>query len=280
MSQFSLALAAEPDAVPPVDATALGQFFTPTWAAEALVAHFFPDLGADDQVVEPTCGPGAFLGAIPPHVPAIGIELDPFLAATARAATGRTVLVGDIRSVEIPGRPTAFIGNPPFDSDLIAALLGRAHEAMADGGRVGLILPCYVFQTPSAFLPLAARWSIAQDMIPRTLFRGLSMPLCFARFTRARRPVLQGFVLYGETDAIASLAGAYREVLARAPRSAWVRCVVEAMQRLGGTATLDQLYREIGGRRPSDTAWWREKVRQVAQRHLRRVGAATYGVAA
>jgi hypothetical protein len=101
------------------------------WATEALVAHYFPDLGPDDQVVEPTCGPGAFLGVFPLDVSAIGIELDLMLAAQAREASGRIVRVGPCcrHSRKAP----AFIGNPPFDMDLIAALPGRAHEAMADG---------------------------------------------------------------------------------------------------------------------------------------------------
>lgn len=278
MTRLDLFAQAQPEPGP--TGAALGQFFTPTWAAEALVQHFYPCLGPADFVVEPTCGPGAFLGAVPDHVPALGIEIDAALACQARAATGRAVLVGDIRTIDIPGRPTLFLGNPPFDADLIAALLGRAHDAMAEGGRVGLILPAYVFQAPRAVLGFARRWTMAQDMVPRTLFPGLSMPLCFARFTRNRQPVIQGFMLYAEAAAVAQMPPAYRAVLNRAPRSAWVRCVADALRRLGGTATLDQLYREIGGARPSTTPWWREKVRQVAQQHLRRVAPATYAVAA
>ena len=45
--------------------TTLGQFFTPDWAAEALVEQHFGDLGLFDRVVEPSCGGGAFLRALP-----------------------------------------------------------------------------------------------------------------------------------------------------------------------------------------------------------------------
>lgn len=69
----------------------LCQWFTPAWLAEALVERHFSRLDAADLVLEPTCGAGAFLRAIPAHVPAIGVEIDPALAAAARA-TGREVL--------------------------------------------------------------------------------------------------------------------------------------------------------------------------------------------
>jgi hypothetical protein len=59
------------------------QYMTPEWAASELVERFFPSLSADDFVLEPTCGRGAFLKAIPDEVPAVGVELDPALAAVA-----------------------------------------------------------------------------------------------------------------------------------------------------------------------------------------------------
>ena len=52
------------------------------------------------------------------------------------------------------------------------------------------------------------------------------------------------------------------------------------MRRLGGRASLQQLYAEIGGARPTETVWWREKVRQIVQRHFPRLDAGVYGVAA
>lgn len=62
---------------------ALSQYFTPTWAAEIIVEQLYPHLSANDLVIEPTCGDGRFLSAIPAHVPAYGVELDPIQADAA-----------------------------------------------------------------------------------------------------------------------------------------------------------------------------------------------------
>jgi type I restriction-modification system DNA methylase subunit len=59
----------------------MGQYMTPDWAAEALVDRYFSDLGESDLVLEPSCGRGAFLRALPAHVQALGVEIDPNLAA-------------------------------------------------------------------------------------------------------------------------------------------------------------------------------------------------------
>ena len=256
----------------------LDQYFTPTWVAEALVEQFFPGL-ATDLVVDAGCGHGAFLGAIPPGVAALGIEIDPAAAEIARRNTGRPVITGDFLTAEISRRPTMIVGNPPFREAILDAMLARAHLLLPQGGQVGWVLPAYVFQTPSRVLAMAERWSIeSKAMLPRTLYRGLKEPLAFVVFTKDGRRLLQGFALYQEAAAVAALAEAYRVVLARAPRSAWVRCVADAVRKLGGAATLPQIYAEIGGRRPSQTAWWREKVRQVAQAHLVRLDSGTYGL--
>lgn len=73
---------------------ALGQFPTPAWVADALYRQHFSHLGANDLVLEPGCGPGRFLQVIPPHVPAIGIDIDPDMVERARGRTGRKVLLG------------------------------------------------------------------------------------------------------------------------------------------------------------------------------------------
>jgi site-specific DNA-methyltransferase (adenine-specific) len=257
------------------------QYFTPTWAAEWLVQEFFPDLGPGDAVVEAGCGHGAFLGAIPADVPAIGVEIDPAVAAVARRNTGRRVIEGDFLTVDLPVIPTAIIGNPPFNEACVDGFLDRAHALLRQDGRVGWVLPAYVFQTPSRVLRMANRWSIAHRAhLPRTLYRGLSKPLVFVVFTKDGRRLLQGFALYREIAEVNELPAAYQRILQRAPKSAWVKCVVEALHRLGGRGTLQQIYAEISGARPTQTAWWREKVRQVVQRHAVRLDEATYGVAA
>jgi site-specific DNA-methyltransferase (adenine-specific) len=71
------------------------QWFTPVFAAARLIEFHFPDLTEDDMIVEPTCGSGNFLKALPDHVPAYGVELDPEIAMIARQSTGRHVVTGD-----------------------------------------------------------------------------------------------------------------------------------------------------------------------------------------
>jgi SAM-dependent methyltransferase len=259
----------------------LDQYFTPTWAAEWLVSEFFPDLNTTDYVVEAGCGAGAFLGAIPSLIPAIGVEIDPDMAEIARRNSGRRVIAGDFMEVDLPDDPTLVLGNPPWREGPLDGMLARAHTVLRPGGRVGWVLPAYVFQTPSRVLRMAERWSLSHKAaLPRTLYRGLKEPLCFVVFTKNGRRLMQGFALYREVAEIGELPSAYQKILARAPRSVWLKCVIEAMHKLGGRATLQQLYAEIGGARPTETAWWREKVRQVVQRHAVRLDSGTYGVAA
>lgn len=80
----------------------LGQFPTPAWAAEALVRENLADLSSNDFVLEPTCGPGRFLAAVPAHVEAVGVEIDPVLAQQARTATGCEQLAILLVSVGYP----------------------------------------------------------------------------------------------------------------------------------------------------------------------------------
>ena len=74
----------------------LSQYPTPAWAAAAIVRKKHGNLTARDYVVEPTCGRGRFLQAIPSYVPAVGYEIDPVEAQLARDLTGRRVITGDI----------------------------------------------------------------------------------------------------------------------------------------------------------------------------------------
>ncbi|HEY9144510.1 MAG TPA: class I SAM-dependent methyltransferase [Arenimonas sp.] len=254
----------------------LGQFFTPEWAAEELVRHYFGDLTLCDRVLEPSCGPGAFLAAVPNHVPALGVEIDPTLAERARQATGRPVLVGDFRTIDLPLRPTVVLGNPPFKQALVQDFLERAFTLLPDQGRVGFVLPCYVFQTASTIERMAARWGIRQDMLPRNLFQRLSMPLCFAVLTKGRAGDLVGFTLYHELAAVTRLKARYRALLAQGERSVWAAVTRAAFDALGGQATLPELYAEIAGARPTGNRFWREKVRQVVQQLAVRVGPATW----
>lgn len=247
----------------------LGQYMTPDWAAEALVERYFGDLGAE-PVVEPSCGRGAFLRALP--ATAIGVEIDPELAGEARRRTGRAVIVGDFRMVDLPVQPVALVGNPPFRKRTVDEFLDRAWSLLPDEGRVGFVLPTFVLQTASTVDALAERWSIRQDMLPRNLFARLSHPLCFALFTKGRARGMVGFALYHELAAVNRLQARYRALLQEGEGSLWAAVTRAALEALGGTATLQQLYLEIEGHRPTPNAFWQAKVRQTVQRIATRVG--------
>lgn len=258
----------------------LGQYFTPDWAAQALLEQYYPDLGAAHAVLEPSCGTGAFLKVIPDAVTAVGVEIDPDLAQIARERSGRLVIVGDFLEAELPVQPTHVIGNPPFKSSLVSAFLEKAWTLLPDEGHCGLILPAFCLQTPSAVERLSKRWHIAQDMLPRNLFPRLSRPCCFVRFTKGPSRGLVGFALYHEARAIQLLEKRYREALAHSRGSVWEAVTRLALQRLGGSAKLERIYAEIEGRRPTTNPYWKEKVRQTLQKIGRRVGPGEWTVAA
>jgi len=241
----------------------LGQYPTHQWAAEAIIESFFPNPGAGSLVLEPSCGPGAFLAAVPAGVEAIGVDVDPFMAERARRNTGCRVLVGDFRTIELDFEPTHILGNPPFNLGLIDGFLDRAHELLPQGGQAGFILPAYAFQTAARVAGYADRWALSQSMIPRNLFPGLSLPLVFATFSKDKRRTLIGFALYRETAAVQKLPAAYRELLATVGGPVWARVIRLALERLGGEANLQEIYREIEGNRPTSTPFWREQIRKV-----------------
>lgn len=243
----------------------LGQWMTPAWAAECLIEQYFSDLSASDLVLEPSCGTGAFLRAIPKHVGAIGVEIDPALAERARASSGRQVIVGDFRVVDLQAQPTAIIGNPPFTLRVIEGFLARAQKLLPEDGRLGMILPAFTFQTSATTLRLTEGWRVQQDMLPRDLFPRLSLPLCFAMMRKGRERGLVNFALYYEQAAVRRLQARYRELLAAGEGSTWRAVTRAALEALGGRASLQAIYREVEGHRPSENRWWREKVRQMLQ---------------
>lgn len=258
---------------------ALGQYFTPEWVADTIVERYFPDLTLCDGVVEPSCGDGAFLRVIPQHVPAVGVEIDPTFAEQARRSSGRPVIVGDFRTAELPFTPTVVLGNPPFQQRMVQAFIERAHEILPEEGRVGFLLPAFVFQTASTVDRLAQRWHMQQDMVPRNIFPRISMPICFALLTKGPKRGLVGFSLYHETESVRRLRMRYRALLAQGERSVWAAVVRAAMEVLGGEATLDELYHEIRGERPTTNQFWQAKVRQTVQRIGYRVGPGRWAVA-
>ncbi len=234
------------------------------WVAEALVEKHFPKLDMADMVVEPTCGQGGFLKAIPSHVPAMGIEIDPRVAEIARAESGRPVVVGDFRSIPLEVRPTAIIGNPPFVASVFDGVLDRCHALLPEDGRAAFILPTYFFQTAGRVARYAEKWSIAHELLPRNAFHArMRTPLTFAVFSKDARRILVGFALYRETADVQSMARPYRDALAATRGSVWKTICQVALQRLGGSAKLADLYAEIEANRPTRTHFWQENIRQT-----------------
>lgn len=255
---------------------ALGQFMTPHWAAEALVQRSFSDLGAEDFVVEMTCGTGAFLNAIPAHVPAVGIEIDPELAEYARHSTGRRVITGDFRTVAKALRATAIVGNPPFFADIITELLDACRGVLPEGGRAGFIIPAYLLQTPSRVVRYNRDWSIEVEMLPRTLFKGLQCPLSWGVFRRDNQRHLIGMALYAETADIEGMTQQVRDRLNRSPGT-WADVVSWAIDTEGGQASLERIYAAVEPKRPTGNPAWREQIRKVV-RTSRRFRATAPGV--
>lgn len=245
----------------------LGQYPTPVWVAEALVERHFSDLDANDCVVEPSCGPGAFLSAIPQDVPAFGVEIDARIARQAHLNTGRPVLVGDFQSVCLDVQPTVIMGNPPFNMKVVDGFLDRAYALLPKGGRCGFILPAYAFQTAARVAGYSDRWSLMQEMIPRNIYPGLSLPLVFAMFSKDRRRTMIGFALYREAADMQKLAQPYRDQLAAGAGPVWRLVVEEALRRLGGEANVQALYAEIEGKRPTQTQFWKEQIRRTLRRY-------------
>lgn len=247
----------------------LGQYPTPGWVAEALFERHFSDLSSTDCVFEPTCGPGAFLAVVPDHVAAFGCELDLLLAAEARRSTGRPVITGDVLAAKVPRQPTVIVGNPPFRLDFIDQLLRRAHALLPSGGRAGLVLPAYAFQTAARVAGYAESWSIAQEMIPRNIYEGLKLPLVFATFTKDGHRKLFGFALYREAAQVQRLGKAVRARLNSHLGPVWARAVESVLELLGGAADLSSIYAAMakGEQRSTENPWWKAKVRQTLRRY-------------
>lgn len=238
---------------------------TPIWLPPLLLERHFPALSSADMVLEPSCGRGSFLRAIPADIPAIGVEIDPGLAAQARLLTGRTVIEGDFRTVAIDSRPTVVIGNPVFRARLIREFLARCHDLLPEGGKVGFVLPTDFFQYSMKVLDLAEHWSLAVELMPKDIFGNLPSQIAFAIFTKDRRRAMWGLAMYEENAGVLSLPAQYRMRMVDAPRPLWRDVVEAALRQLGGEADLSEIYAEVEGRRPTGNRFWRPKIRQVLQ---------------
>lgn len=246
----------------------LSQWFTPSWAAHDLIEHV--RLRPDDVVLEPSCGDGVFLQAIPSSHEAVGVEIDPSMATLARINSGREVILGDFRFVDIFVRPTLVIGNPPFKTNLVMEFLNRSYELLPDRGRVAFILSTHILQTPRHLVDLSSRWGMEHAIMPRTLFNRAERPLSFLQLTKGGRG-MKGMLLYQQAYFFNRLPVPAKKIAGRGHGSAWLRVTTWAMEQSGGAADLNQLYGLVGQRPPTENKWWREKVRQILQLHFKRL---------
>jgi site-specific DNA-methyltransferase (adenine-specific) len=250
---------------------------TPAWAAERLLETKFR-LSADDIACDPTCGDGSFLGAVPQHIHTFGVEIDPAMAERARRNTGRQVIVGDIRTVQVPETPTVIIGNPPFVTEIMEAIMRRALEWLPEGGRMGLILGAYMLANCRRTLCYRERWSITAELLPRNLFGRMETPIVFAMFQKGGRRLV-GFTLFEELFDVNGMRPADREDLKQAGRT-WRAVVERAFRQLGGKAHLQDLYAAVKPLRPTDNPWWQAKVRQVVAQNHHRIERGVYALEA
>ncbi|MDR6397969.1 N-6 DNA methylase [Herbaspirillum seropedicae] len=246
----------------------LGQYFTPSWAAELIYEKYFDHLGTGDLVIEPACGDGSFLAAVPAGIGAIGVEIDPVMAAWARANTGREVITGDFLSVDLPCEASAIVGNPPFQADLVHRFLDRSWSLLREGGAAGFILPAYVLQTSTVVNRLNERWTIEQQLLPRNLFPRLKLPIVYSVFRKERARRLIGFFLYAEASQVAQLQKECRKIADRSGKGETWRTVTRfALQALGGEADLAEIYQSVEPRRPSKAnRFWEARIRNVLQK--------------
>lgn len=258
----------------------LNQYFTPLWACEQIIAHYYPRLGASDTVFDIGSGDGRFLMSLPADVEAYGFEIDPDLAAAARANSGRNVIEGDFTQVPFPAKPSLFIGNPPYEMGLVNNILDRAFDALDYQQECGFLLPVYFFQTADTVMRYNEKWTLRHDLMPRNLFEGMIKPLMFARFIKERNTTLVGMFLYPEVKDIVSLKKKYRTLFLGNQSSThlWGEVVEKALLALGGQATLTQIYAEIEGKRPTRTSHWKAQIRKVLRQYFNCVAPATYGL--
>jgi site-specific DNA-methyltransferase (adenine-specific) len=243
----------------------LGQYMTPVWAGHELWSAFFSEATERDLVLEPTCGDGRMLAAVPGHIPAVGVEIDPGLAEKARARTGRRIITGDLFDVELPSGVTITWGNPPFSAKFMDRMLSRLQDCCVEGAQAGFIIPAYFLQNAGRVLRWNRLWTVGAEILPRTIFARLSKPIVFAIFTKDPLPRLRGLRLYAEAEAVSGLNPAAREEMISGS-GLWKPLVVRVLAELGGEAHLGQIYQAVAGRRPSSNRFWHEKIRQTLQR--------------
>lgn len=266
----------------------LEQYQTPLWAAEGLGELFLTEVEkrtSNGLILEPSCGEGRFLEALPKGQPAYGIEIDPSLADIARTQTQREIFCEDFLLTTIPEqaayRPAHILGNPPFKIEIVRGFLRRAHALLPEGGCCGLLLPAHSFQHTHTLMDWIQNWHIRPWLLPRDIFHGLSTPILFALFQKENgEKSLEGFALYGATHRIKGLPKHLKNTLETGagqppgPKSTWKMTVALALESLGGQGKLSAIYERVEPLRPTDNIHWREKVRQILKMHFTKTGEA------
>lgn len=176
-------------------------------------------------------------------------------AAEAGGATGRRILCGDFRTLDLGDvRPTLIVGNPPYKMKVLDAFLGRAEGLLPDGGRCGFLLSSYQLQTPGTVLRWNDDWGLEGHMVPRALFPRSRWPLIFCLFGRRRTQVMTGFALYREAQSIHHMPRPVGLLpIHGAPRRSCWRAIVEwALGWLGGRASVADFCDAIGPAGPRE----------------------------
>lgn len=254
--------------------------FWPTkpWFAEMIFERKFSDLDSSDVVLEPTAGDGAFLRVIPAHIDAYGVELDETLAAEARRTSGRDVITGDILKVDLPRRPSAVLGNPPYTSDFLDPFLARMEQVLDEGSRMVLLLSVHLFQTSRTVARYADHWALDLELVPRDIFQGLQRPLVLATLTKSADRRIVGMAFAREIADMKRIPERYRAILERSKTNVWVRAIEEAIGECGRPLTIDELYETISHNKPTRTTFVREAIRKWTRAAFTPVGPATYDI--
>jgi len=248
------------DEAPEMDHT-LDQFFTPSWAADLLVADAIRGMG-DVSVLEPTCGDGRMLMAVPPSCGALGVEVDPRMAEAARVNSGREVICGDFRTVDLEGRHFEVItANTPFDSSFIDDTVSRAFDLLPEDGVIGLVLPAHIPASSRRIEQWGGRFAIETRLLPRALFPRLTLPLVWTRMVKTRKRTLLGLFLFDHQSDVHAMPDQVRRDMC-AGRT-WRDVIADALRSLGGEADLREIYAAVEPRRRSPNPYWRDKTRQV-----------------
>ena len=137
----------------------LDRYYTPNGLARTLTGLL--EIDPPRIVVEPSCGPGAFIRAARARWPGalvLGVDLDPDLQADAAPP-----ILGDYLTADLGIVPDLVLGNPPFA--LARQFVERSLEILRRGGVCAFLLPATIghlrgwseIQLPSVEIPLIGR---------------------------------------------------------------------------------------------------------------------------